>query len=85
MADEVAARLQTHVLVVLGTDLAHLEGGAHLAVDLVLLLGHLNVLLLRGGQDLRQVHVLVQTTWIQVAGGGGGEQEEQEGEEEEEG
>ena len=52
MTDEVPARLQTHILVILSTDLAHLEGGAHLTVDLVLLLRHFYVLLLRGGQDL---------------------------------
>ena len=36
--------LQADILIVLGTDLAELEGGAHLAVDLVLFLAHL-----RGG------------------------------------
>ena len=37
-AHEVAARLDLHVLVVLGAVLTQLEGGAHLAVELVLLL-----------------------------------------------
>ena len=40
-AEEVAARLYPDVLAVLGADLAQLERGAHLAVQLVLLLGHL--------------------------------------------
>lgn len=35
------AGLDLHVLVVLGADLAQLESGAHLAVQLVLLLGRL--------------------------------------------
>ena len=38
-AHEVSARLYLHVLVVLRTDLTQLEGGAHLTVELVLLLG----------------------------------------------
>ena len=41
-AEEVAARLYPDVLAVLGADLAQLERGAHLAVQLVLLLGHLH-------------------------------------------
>ena len=40
-AEEVATRLYPDVLAVLGADLAQLERGAHLAVQLVLLLGHL--------------------------------------------
>jgi len=67
VADQMTAWLQFHVLVILSTDLAHLEGGAHLTVDLVLLLCHLNVLLLRGGEDLRQVHIHVLAVGIQVA------------------
>ena len=72
VADEMAAGLQAHVLVVLGTYLAHLERGSHLTVYLVLLLSDLNVLLLCRGQDLCQVQGLVQATGVQVAGGGGG-------------
>ena len=41
-AEQVAARLYPDVLAVLGADLAQLERGAHLAVQLVLLLGHLH-------------------------------------------
>lgn len=40
-AHQVTAGLDLHVLVVLGADLAQLESGAHLAVQLVLLLGRL--------------------------------------------
>ena len=40
-AEQVAAGLYPDVLAVLGADLAQLERGAHLAVQLVLLLGHL--------------------------------------------
>jgi len=40
-----AARLNADVFVVLGTDLTQLERGAHLTVQLVLLLCHSNVIL----------------------------------------
>ena len=40
-AEQVTTRLYPDVLAVLGADLAQLERGAHLAVQLVLLLGHL--------------------------------------------
>ena len=40
---EVAAGLNLDVLVVLRTDLTQLERGAHLTVQLILLLGHLGV------------------------------------------
>ena len=60
------ARLQADVLVVLGADLAELEGGAHLAVEFVLLLRHRDVLVGRVGQE-RQVRVDVATVRVQVA------------------
>ena len=37
-AEQMPARLNLDILVVLGTDLAELEGGAHLTVELVLFL-----------------------------------------------
>ena len=43
-------RLYTNVFGILSADLAELEGGAHLAVELVLLLGHPHVVL-RCGLD----------------------------------
>ena len=36
--EQVAARLQTYIFVILGTNLTLLEGGAHLTVQLILLL-----------------------------------------------
>ena len=44
-AEQVAARLYPDVFRVLRADLAQLEGGAHLTVELVLLLCHLHVVL----------------------------------------
>jgi len=44
-AHEVSAWLQFDVLVVLRADLAELERGSHLTVDLILLLRHLHVVL----------------------------------------
>ena len=62
-----ATRLDADVLVVLRTDLAQLEGGAHLTVELVLLLGHLHVVL-RGVVDQEaQVRVHVAPVRVQVA------------------
>ena len=61
------ARLKPHVLVVLGADLAQLECGAHLAVQLVLLLGHLNVVFGFVGSQGADVGVHHPTVGIQVA------------------
>ena len=52
-----AARLDADVLVVLGTNLAQLERGAHLTVELVLLLGHLDVVLAGVLDEETQVRV----------------------------
>lgn len=61
------AWLDLCVLVVLGADLAHLEGGAHLTVEFVLLLRHLNVVLLHLGHQEAQVRVRVPPVRVQVA------------------
>ena len=42
-----AARLDTHILVVFGADLTQLKGGTHLAVEFVLLLRDFDVFLIR--------------------------------------
>ena len=59
-----AARLYPDVFGVLRTDLAELEGGAHLAVELVLLLGHPHVIL-RCGLD-RPGEIRVNTAAVRI-------------------
>ena len=49
------------------TYLAHLKCGSHLAVDLVLLLGDLDVTFLRRGHDVGQVWIPILTIWKEVA------------------
>jgi len=66
-AHQVSARLQFDVLVVLWTDLAQLERRTHLAVDFILLLGHLDVVLRHVGDQWRQVGVRVLTIRVHVA------------------
>lgn len=67
LAQQVPARFQLHVFVALITDFAHFEGGAHLAVYLVLLRRHLNPSGLRVGVQCKgQVHVLVAPVRVQV-------------------
>ena len=61
-----AARLEAYILVVLCTDLAELESGVHLNVELVLLLRHRDVLICCVGKE-RQVRVDVAPVRIQVA------------------
>lgn len=61
------ARLQLDILVALVTDLTHLEGGAHLAVDLVLLRRHLQPAFLYILQHTTEVHVLTLPIRVQVA------------------
>ena len=65
-AEQVSAWLDADVLVVLGTDLAELEGGAHLTVELVLLLGDLDVVLRGVVDQVAQVRVHRQTIGIEV-------------------
>ena len=65
--EKMSAGLDPHVLVVLGADLAELEGGAHLTVELVLLLRHLNVVLGEVRYQEAQVGVHRTTVRIQVA------------------
>jgi len=43
--EQVSARLNADIFIILGADLAQLERGAHLTVQLVLLLGDSNVVL----------------------------------------
>ena len=66
-AQEVSTGLQTDVLVILGADLAQLEGGAHLAVQLVLLLRYADVVLLAVPHQETQVRVHVATVRKQKA------------------
>ena len=63
-AEEVPAWLYPDVFGVLRTDLAELEGGAHLAVELVLLLGHPHVVL-RCGLD-RPGEIRVNTAAVRI-------------------
>ena len=62
-----ATRLYADVLVVLCTDLAQLEGGAHLAVELILLLRHLHVVLRSVVYQEAEVRVHVAPVRVQVA------------------
>lgn len=62
-----ATRFYSDIFVVLGTDLAQLEGGAHLAIELVLLLSHLDVILRRIKNQVRKIRVHVSTVRIEVA------------------
>ena len=64
--EQMAARFDPHVLVVLGAYLAQLESGAHFAVELVLLLSDLDVLLTRVLNRRRQIRVDVPTVGVQV-------------------
>lgn len=66
-AEKVTARLELDVLVVLGADLAQLEGGAHLAVDLVLFGGDLHVTLWRRLKRVTQVRVDGSAIGVEVA------------------
>lgn len=66
-AEKMAARLDPDVFAVFRADLAHLKGGAHLAVELVLLLRHTDVVLGRGLDRPAQVRVHGATVRKQVA------------------
>ena len=61
-----AARFDSHVLVVFGANFAELESGAHFAVELVLLLSDFDVLFARVLNRRRQIGVDVQTIGIQI-------------------
>ena len=43
--EQMSTRLNADIFIILGADLAQLERGPHLTVQLVLLLGHSNVVL----------------------------------------
>jgi len=62
-----AAWLQLNVLVILGADLAQLEGRTHLTVEFILLLGHSDVVFCDIRDETRQVGVCVLSIRIQVA------------------
>ena len=64
---QMATRFYPDVLVILGADLTQLEGGAHLTVQLVLLLSHLDVLVVRVLYQETQVRVHVPPIGVQVA------------------
>ena len=66
-AEEMSARLDPDILAVFRTDFAQLERGAHLAVQLVLFLGHFDVVLRRGLYGFAQVGVFVPTVRVKVA------------------
>ena len=69
MAHEVTAWLHTNVLIILSTDLAHLESGAHFTVDLILFLCDFNVALLCWTENVRQVLIVILTIRVKIAGG----------------
>ena len=64
---EMSAWLYPYVLVVLGTYLAQLEGGAHLAVQFVLFLSHFDVVLRRVVHEETQVRVDIAPVRVQIA------------------
>ena len=61
-------RLKTDIFVILRTDLAQLECGSHLTVELILLLGHLYVILdgLSFGSEQTDVRIYHPTVGIKV-------------------
>ena len=65
-AEQMAAGLDPHIFVVFGADLAELEGGAHLAVELVLLLRDFDVLLVRVLDRRGKIRVYVPTVGVKV-------------------
>lgn len=65
-AQQMAARLDANVLVVLCTDFAQLEGASHLAVKLVLLLRHGDMILERTLHGKREVRVVWLAVGVQV-------------------
>jgi len=66
---QVSTRLNANVLIVLGTDLTQLERRAHLTVELVLLLGHANVVLgrvMNQETEVRRRHIRL-TVGVEIA------------------
>lgn len=59
-------RFYLDILVILRTDLTQLEGGAHLTVEFILLLSHLDVVLWGVLYQEAQVGVQVTPIWVQV-------------------
>ena len=66
-AQQVSTRLNFNVFVIFSTDFTELEGGAHLAVELILLLRHFDVVLGEVLQQETEVRVDVPPIWVQVA------------------
>jgi len=64
---QMAARFNLNVLVVLGTYLAELERRAHLTVELILLLCNTDVVLFCVLRQVTYVWVQLTTVWVQVA------------------
>ena len=65
-AEEMAAGFYPDVFAVLGANLAQLKGRPHLAVELVLLLRHLDVVFRGGSYGFGKVGVLVSTVRVQI-------------------
>ena len=62
-----AARFDSNVFAIFRANLAHLKGGSHLTVKLVLFLGDFNVILGRGLHSPAEIRVDVPPIRIQVA------------------
>lgn len=62
-----SARFYPNVLAVFGTNLAELKGGAHLAVELVLLLCDLDVVFRSRSDGPTQIRIDITSVWIQIA------------------
>jgi hypothetical protein len=61
-----AARIKTDTLQLGIADLAKLEGGVHVDIDVMLLLGHFDVLLWRDVDVLADVGVVRLPVWIEI-------------------
>lgn len=66
LANEVSARLQFSVLVVLRADFAHLKRGAHVAVHVILLFGNGDALRCCHCQLAHDIYMHFATIWIQI-------------------
>ena len=65
---QMATGFQPHIFIILGTNLAKLKSGAHLTVELILLLCYSNMLVRGSDQMLANIRIGRFSIWVQVAG-----------------